>query len=931
MRLHLRSLAASNISLQVAPRFQNVAESHLVEQKNVKRTKVAGEPGDLKKHCAKGTHQDEPLHQHTSGRYKIAQATNVATWSTCAITAHLLRGHERARFLAVAVPRVAPPFPGFHCRRNRVVRESRSFTTIVANRTPVPKSIPAYTPTKPKASTSRSSDVMRGRGVPSLPQEYREAKAEIDRKIREAESIRLQKLREAKEQEAKRFQQAKDLEVERFQQQVQRAALSVEALNSQMAAIGWSPSLPARIFVNVLLTNARINAGLMLVEQRSYEIALIILQEFSNVKVGSAAYSLRVIQENLVKAREQRLNARLKLIEQTSHEIALIILQEFSNVKVCSTAYSLSNDQENLVKAREERLNARRLRIEEQCRLIAVAVAQERPENATIPAGLSLPELLDKLNANRELRWTRLIETIIQQKDVGQVHHKLNTATVAADNGLWDVVAVATEALEAIVPGSKNSRFLIQTMKAGSISKPFAGIVYALQPLEETYLALEAHNLRSWHRVRLRNELAPDIFAFQARSTLLNTKLAESWDLCCQILNSVMDLGRRNALGRYDLVHERIRNLTDLLKSKASTARSIGWKISGFQFPGGSGAQNAHHLHHRELLEAELARVAAPIMTMAHSGELRDTASKIMRNNMYLYNLYNIRDLLADLRRELKSFMAYATVLTRQTHLCINEVVFWRGMQLQFQSLWGQRSFPKASQHLRTGFISSVEPGATPSRNCVRDEVGQRPIQQNLNSPAKEESLSAGPKITYVTTFKYACAVLEDFRSSSILGIDILSFPRLSRVPPTSHRSQIQALVLANEEHIAIFHIALFDYWDADLLHLPALKEILESKMTLKVGVNMTSHVQHLQNHTIVEMENYVDLNTHLTLHEVAHETDEIGRERVRSGRLSNLITGYYDQLLSLLRHPEDITEAGLIRASYIKCGFAIVSSSVPC
>ena len=913
LRLHLRSVGASNISPQAASRSQNVAESHLVEPKNVKRTKVAGEPGDLGKHGAKGIHQYEPLHQHTSGRHKIAQATNVATWSAYGIAAHLSHEHARARFLAVAVPRVAPPFPVSHGRRTRVVRESRSFTTILANRAPVPKIIPAYMPTKPKASTSRSSDVMRGRGVPSLPQEYREAKAEIDRKIREAESIRLQELREAKEQEVKRFQQ-----------QVQRAALSVEALHSQMAAIGWSPSLSARIFVNALLTNARINAGLMLVEQKSYEIALMILQEFSNVKVGSAAYSLGDIQENLVKAREQRLNARLKLIEQTSHEIALIILQEFSNVKVCSTAYSLSNDQENLVKAREERLNARRLRIEEQCRLIALVVAQERPENATIPTGLSLPELLDKLNANREVRWTSVIETLVKQKEVGQVHYKLRSAVRTVDAGIETVVQTAYAALRAMLPG-KHAGLQNQVLKLGSISKPVAGLFFILQPLRRAYLSSYVHDLRSWNRVRLRTELAPEIFAFEARVTLLRTKLTDSLKLSQHISYSFKTLRDQISPNRYGLVDERIRNLTDLLKFKANTAKNIGWGISGFQIPSGNGVQDAHHLRYRELLEAELARVALPMLAMPHLSDARDIADKIMARDMYLYQQYDIMDSLADLRHGLKRFVASTTVITRQTYVCICEVIFWRGMQLQFQGLWGQGSLPNASQYLRTGIISSLKPEAIASPHSARSEVRQHPTQQNLRSPTEEESLSVGPRITYVTTFKYACTVLEDFRSSSILGFEILSYSRLSRVPSTSHRSQIQALVLANEEHIAIFHIALFESWDAELLHIPALKEILESKNTLKVGVDITSHAQHLQNHTTVEMENFVDLKTYLTPHDVAYKNAKTEGERTKSGVLSKLIKEYYDKLLASLRHPEDITDNGLVRASYIQCGFATV------
>ena len=72
-------------------------------------------------------------------------------------------------------------------------------------------------------------------------------------------------------------------------------------------------------------------------------------------------------------------------------------------------------------------------------------------------------------------------------------------------------------------------------------------------------------------------------------------------------------------------------------------------------------------------------------------------------------------------------------------------------------------------------------------------------------------------------------------------------------------------------------------------------------------------------------MENFIDLNTYLTLHDVAYKNAKSGGERTKSGQLSKLIKEYYDELLASLRHPEDITDNGLVRASYIQCGFATV------
>lgn len=550
--------------------------------------------------------------------------------------------------------------------------------------------------------------------------------------------------------------------------------------------------------------------------------------------------------------KENRLHAQLVLVERGSHKIAITILKDFFGAKTSSA--------------------------------------------------VPLSKLLDKLKAEREDRWTGLLEEILEQKRAGQFHHKFASIASAAEAGL-------TALIDAI--GEIGGRM-------GKVLRFVRG------SLVLSRISVEAHAVRSWNRVALRNKLAPDIFTFEARSTLLNGKLIEILELAREIWFQATALGKQTSFGRYTFLDERIRILSVLLKSKAEVAKDIGWCISGFRPPFRHHAHDMPGLCHGALVEAELARIAMPIIRLVGLGQVIEISREIVNSDLCLYKHYRAHDRLAPLRCELGHFIVAALILTRQFHDCITEIVFWRGLQVQYRSQWGQASFPRSSHQSRAGITGSVDVVAAVLSPLAPTAV-ERYTNHSISASQPPNVAPAGsPAISYVTTMTFAHTVLEEFRSSSVLGLDILSSSRFDRVPSTSHRSQIEILVLASESHIAIFHIALFEGWDPLFLHIPALKEILESTNVLKVGVNMAHYAECLKNHTTVDMENLVDLNECARRHNLTRKTTEDVGEWARSDGVSELTAKYYGTELPSLCHPENITKDGLVCVSYIQCRFTL-------
>lgn len=548
---------------------------------------------------------------------------------------------------------------------------------------------------------------------------------------------------------------------------------------------------------------------------------------------------------------------------------------------------------------KENRLDAQLVLVERGSHMIALTILREFFGDKTSIA-VPLPKLLDKLKVERESRWTGLLKEILEQKRAGQFHHKFASVAAAARAGL-------TALHDAI--GEIDGRM-------GEVLRFVRG------SLGLSHISVEAHAVRSWNRVALRNKLAPDIFAFEARSTLLIEKLGETLELAREISLRITALGKQIPFDRYTFLDERIRILSLLLKSKAEVAKNIGWGISGFRLPFRHHVHNTPGLCHGALLEAELARIAVPIIRLAGLGQVIEISGEIIHNDLRFYRYSRAHDRLAPLRHEVAHFIAGALVLMRQIHHCVTEIVFWRGLQVQYQSQWGQASLTRSSHQSRGGITSSVDVVAAVLSPLVPTAVERYKNHSICASQPPNVAPAGSPAISYVTTMTFAHTVLEEFRSSSVLGLDILSSSSFDRVPSTSHRSQIEVLVLASESHIAIFHIALFEGWDPMLSHIPALKEILESTHILKVGVNMARYAEFLKNHTTVDMENLVDLNECARRHNLTRKTAAGVGEWGRSDAVSELTAKYYGTELPSLSHPENITKDGLVRFSYIRCRF---------
>jgi hypothetical protein len=92
----------------------------------------------------------------------------------------------------------------------------------------------------------------------------------------------------------------------------------------------------------------------------------------------------------------------------------------------------------------------------------------------------------------------------------------------------------------------------------------------------------------------------------------------------------------------------------------------------------------------------------------------------------------------------------------------------------------------------------------------------------------------------------------------------------------------------------------------------------------LKVGVNINAHVQLFKDHTTVEIVNCLDFTEQASQDFPVQSITNSKPRLMPSDESSGLVVAYYNTPLSALDRPQDITELGLVRASYIKCEFLL-------
>jgi hypothetical protein len=540
---------------------------------------------------------------------------------------------------------------------------------------------------------------------------------------------------------------------------------------------------------------------------------------------------------------------------------------------------------------RQDQIWARLVQVEQAFSTIARSILHQVLGSKTSIA-LPLRESLDELNAKRERRWKDVLDEILEQKARGSPLHKFWECSMVVHDGLHELTVAIKE--------------LSRRQPRGS----FPGLFFLGESLRFSQVDAEAHDWRGWNRVALRNKLAPEIFEFDARSLLLMSKLDAILRLAQHIKIQVGYLVWHKS-SSYTFNDERTKILAELMEAKAEFARDLSrpHAISGFRPVIANRAQEMASSSHGDFLQAELCRVVAPILRLAGLPIDREI-QKILDNDP------NTNQRLID---PLDRFRKNISGLSRAVRDCITEVAYWRGLQKRYQSRWGQTATAKSTTRYSLATTGSPDTVAVALPSSLHVTVGRLingPVethQQPRVAPARS------PIVSYVTTMTFAHSVLEHFRWSPVLGVDILSPSRLEQVRSTSHRSQLEFLVLANDHHIAIFHIALFEGWDPQLLHIPALKEILEDPHVLKVGVNLARHAERLKNHTTINMENTVEFNDYAKRHILTRKTVENGGKGPQSDGLSELVFRYYGSKLPTVLGQENITLSGLVRFSSIQ------------
>ena len=143
-------------------------------------------------------------------------------------------------------------------------------------------------------------------------------------------------------------------------------------------------------------------------------------------------------------------------------------------------------------------------------------------------------------------------------------------------------------------------------------------------------------------------------------------------------------------------------------------------------------------------------------------------------------------------------------------------------------------------------------------------------------------------KVYYCTSIGGSERVAQEFMNDRILGLEIIGEKYTSELDFRDHSA---ALVLANEERIAVFHLAFMDHWRPIVVLSPALKEILTNDAIIKVGAQLHDRARSFARHLGVEIEGVLDLNS---LHRQLHPPFPVnGCDREKQLSLSNLMEAY--------------------------------------
>lgn len=114
--------------------------------------------------------------------------------------------------------------------------------------------------------------------------------------------------------------------------------------------------------------------------------------------------------------------------------------------------------------------------------------------------------------------------------------------------------------------------------------------------------------------------------------------------------------------------------------------------------------------------------------------------------------------------------------------------------------------------------------------------------------------------VHYCKTLESAERVAKLFSGSEVVGFDIEW--KAQALSTSGIKSNVSLVQLANEERIALFHLALFRPGnEVNELVPPSLREILESTNTVKLGVSIKADCSRVRRHLGIEIQGQLELS----------------------------------------------------------------------
>ncbi|QKX62459.1 uncharacterized protein TRUGW13939_09620 [Talaromyces rugulosus] len=116
-----------------------------------------------------------------------------------------------------------------------------------------------------------------------------------------------------------------------------------------------------------------------------------------------------------------------------------------------------------------------------------------------------------------------------------------------------------------------------------------------------------------------------------------------------------------------------------------------------------------------------------------------------------------------------------------------------------------------------------------------------------------------GITVHYCRTLESAERVAKLFSESRVIGFDLEW--KAHALATAGIKSNLSLLQIADQDRIALFHIALFQSRNHNEITPPSLRKILESADTVKVGVNIKADCTRVRRHLGIEVQGQLELS----------------------------------------------------------------------